>query len=52
MLTTHFSSIAIDAQGVIQIFNVGSERMPGYAAADVMNTITPADIVWAEAAIN
>jgi len=29
---------------VIQIFNVGAERMLGYTAADVMNTITPADI--------
>ncbi|HEY4304445.1 MAG TPA: PAS domain S-box protein [Gemmatimonadaceae bacterium] len=38
------SSIATDAQGVIQIFNVGAERMLGYAAADVMNRITPADI--------
>src|SRR5256885_10758837 len=39
-----FSSIATDEKGVIQIFNVGAERMLGYAAADVMNTITPADI--------
>src|SRR5258708_2000979 len=35
---------APDAKGVIQIFNVGAERMLGYAAADVMNKITPADI--------
>jgi PAS domain S-box-containing protein len=39
-----FSSIATDAKGVIQIFNVGAERMLGYAAADVVNRITPADI--------
>jgi PAS domain S-box-containing protein len=39
-----FSSIATDANGVIQIFNVGAERMLGYAAADVVNKITPADI--------
>jgi PAS domain S-box-containing protein len=38
------SSIATDDKGVIQIFNVGAERMLGYAAADVMNKITPADI--------
>ncbi|MEK7438167.1 MAG: PAS domain S-box protein, partial [Pseudomonadota bacterium] len=42
--SANFSSIATDAQGVIQIFNVGAERMLGYAAADVMNKITPADI--------
>ncbi|MHB8230264.1 MAG: hybrid sensor histidine kinase/response regulator [Vulcanimicrobiaceae bacterium] len=42
--SANFSSIATDANGVIQIFNVGAERMLGYAAADVMNKITPADI--------
>ena len=42
--SANFSSIATDAKGVIQIFNVGAERMLGYAAADVMNTTTPADI--------
>src|SRR5665647_2361127 len=42
--SANFSSIATDASGVIQIFNVGAERMLGYAAADVMNKITPADI--------
>ena len=42
--SANFSSIATDAQGVIQIFNVGAERMLGYAAADVLNKITPADI--------
>jgi PAS domain S-box-containing protein len=42
--SANFSSIATDAAGVIQIFNVGAERMLGYAAADVMNKITPADI--------
>ena len=39
-----FSCIATDAKGVIQIFNVGAEHMLGYAAADVLNRITPADI--------
>ena len=39
--SANFSSIATDAKGVIQIFNVGAERMLGYAAADVMNKITP-----------
>ncbi len=42
--SANFSSIATDASGVIQIFNVGAERMLGYTAAEVMNTITPADI--------
>ena len=42
--SANFSSIATDAKGVIQIFNVGAERMLGYAAADVINKITPADI--------
>ncbi|MEO6527398.1 MAG: PAS domain S-box protein [Gemmatimonadaceae bacterium] len=42
--SAHFSSIATDATGVIQIFNVGAERMLGYAATDVVNQITPAAI--------
>jgi PAS domain S-box-containing protein len=39
-----FSSIATDARGVIQIFNVGAERMLGYTAAEVVNKITAADL--------
>jgi PAS domain S-box-containing protein len=42
--SANFSSIATDAQGVIQIFNVGAERMLGYTASNVTNRITPADI--------
>src|SRR5438477_4446594 len=42
--SANFSSIATDEKGVIQIFNVGAERMLGYAAADVVNKISPADI--------
>jgi PAS domain S-box-containing protein len=42
--SANFSSIATDANGVIQIFNVGAQRMLGYTAADVTNKITPADI--------
>ena len=42
--SANFSSIATDAKGVIQIFNVGAERMLGYTAAEVVNKITPADI--------
>jgi len=42
--SANFSSIATDAQGVIQIFNVGAERMLGFTAAEVVNKVTPADI--------
>jgi signal transduction histidine kinase/DNA-binding response OmpR family regulator len=42
--SANFSSIATDAKGVIQIFNVGAERMLGYTALEVMNVITPAAI--------
>jgi len=42
--SANFSSIATDEKGVIQLFNVGAERMLGYAAADVVDQITPADI--------
>lgn len=40
----YFSCIATDAQGVIQLFNVGAERMLGYQADEVINQITPAGI--------
>ncbi|QVL34062.1 PAS domain S-box protein [Telmatocola sphagniphila] len=42
--SANFSSIATDEKGVIQIFNVGAERMLGYHASEVLNKITPADI--------
>jgi hypothetical protein len=42
--SANFSSIATDEKGVIQIFNVGAERMLGYDALDVVNLNTPADI--------
>ena len=42
--SANFSSIATDAQGVIQIFNVGAERMLGFDALDVVDKITPAGI--------
>jgi PAS domain S-box-containing protein len=42
--SANFSSIATDEKGVIQLFNVGAERMLGYSAADVVDQITPADI--------
>lgn len=40
----YFSCIATDAQGVIQLFNVGAVRMLGYQASDVIDRITPAGI--------
>jgi signal transduction histidine kinase/CheY-like chemotaxis protein len=39
-----FSIIATDEKGVIQLFNVGAERMLGYAAGEVVNRISPSDI--------
>jgi PAS domain S-box-containing protein len=42
--SANFSTIATDADGVIQIFNVGAQRMLGYTADDVVNTLTPASI--------
>ncbi len=42
--SANFSCVATDANGVIQIFNVGAERMLGYTAAEMVNHITPADI--------
>src|SRR4051812_36278292 len=42
--SANFSSIATDAKGVIQIFNVGAERMLGYTADEVVNKVSPADI--------
>jgi len=42
--SANFSCIATDAQGVIQLFNVGAERMLGYSAGEVVNLITPAGI--------
>ena len=40
----NFSSIATDAKGDIQLFNVGAERLLGYTAAEVINKLTPADL--------
>ncbi|WP_105035691.1 response regulator [Cryobacterium aureum] len=42
--SANFSSIATDAQGVIQIFNVGAQRMLGYTADEVVNKVTPAEM--------
>jgi len=42
--SAYFSCIATDEKGVIQLFNVGAERMLGFTACDVVNKITPADL--------
>ncbi|MBT9569155.1 MAG: PAS domain S-box protein [Thiobacillus sp.] len=42
--SANFLSIATDEKGIIQIFNVGAERMLGYAADDILNQATPADL--------
>jgi len=42
--SSNFSSIATDAHGVIQIFNVGAEAMLGYSAAEVVNIMSPAEL--------
>jgi signal transduction histidine kinase/AmiR/NasT family two-component response regulator len=39
-----FSIIATDSHGIIQLFNVGAERMLGYRAVDVVNKIDPSRI--------
>lgn len=44
LTSAFFSSIATDEKGVIQIFNVGAERMLGYSANQVLNRLTPADL--------
>jgi len=42
--SANFSIIATDEKGVIQVFNVGAERMLGYKAAEVVDRISPSDI--------
>lgn len=39
-----FSIIATDEKGIIQLFNVGAERMLGYSAVEVVNKISPSDM--------
>jgi signal transduction histidine kinase/CheY-like chemotaxis protein len=44
LTSANFSLIATDEKGIIQLFNVGAERMLGYSAAEVVNRINPSDI--------
>ena len=39
--SANFSSIATDDKGVIQLFNVGAERMLGHAATRLRRPIFP-----------
>jgi PAS domain S-box-containing protein len=44
LTSANFSIIATDEKGIIQLFNVGAERMLGYLAAEVVNKISPSDL--------
>ena len=44
LTSANFSIIATDEKGIIQLFNVGAERMLGYTAAEVVNKISPSDM--------
>src|SRR5688572_28421677 len=44
LTSANFSIIATDEKGIIQLFNVGAERMLGYTAAEVVYKINPSDI--------
>ncbi len=45
---TTFSVIATDAEGLIEMFNAGAERLLGYAAAEMVGSQTLAAIHLAE----
>ncbi|MBI3229641.1 MAG: PAS domain-containing protein, partial [Burkholderiales bacterium] len=49
--SVNVSSIATDAQGIIQIFNAGAEHMLGYSAQDVIGKMTPGGLSDAQEAI-
>ncbi len=42
--SANFSIIATDDKGIIQLFNVGAERMLGYRAQEVVNRVSPSDM--------
>lgn len=44
LTSASFSIIATDEKGIIQLFNVGAERMLGYPAAEVVNSFNPSDM--------
>jgi signal transduction histidine kinase/ActR/RegA family two-component response regulator len=44
LTSANFSIIATDERGIIQLFNVGAERMLGYRADEMVDRISPSDI--------
>lgn len=40
----NFSIIATDEKGVIQLFNIGAERLLGYSATEVVNKASPSEM--------
>jgi signal transduction histidine kinase/ActR/RegA family two-component response regulator len=44
LTSANFSIIATDERGIIQLFNVGAERLLGYTAAEVVNRLSPSDL--------
>src|SRR5471032_3259595 len=44
LTSPNFSIIATDEKGIIQLFNVGAERMLGYLPTEVVNKISPSDM--------
>ena len=44
LTSANFSIIATDEKGIIQLFNIGAERMLGYLAPEVVNKISPSDM--------
>ena len=44
LTSASFAVIATDEKGIIQLFNVGAERMSGYMASEVVNRMRPSDI--------
>lgn len=44
LTSANFSIIATDEKGIIQLFNVGAERMLGFRADEVVNRTSPSDM--------
>jgi signal transduction histidine kinase/ActR/RegA family two-component response regulator len=44
LTSANFSIIATDEHGIIQLFNVGAERMLGYRADEVVDRVSPSEL--------